>query len=109
VSRPGGTDPETGHQRGPFGDSNLWNQTAFMQGSGRDIYLMNAPLGLTGLTVSADISKTVTVTFSVKDSWFWEDFEGDGRFAPCENGSIEACAPGSKWAPIFNLPVLTIQ
>jgi hypothetical protein len=112
VSRPGGTDPETGHQRGPFGDSSLWNQTAFMQGSGRDIYVINAPLGLTGLTVSADISKTVTFTFSVKDSWFWEDFDADGRFDPCEGtgpSSIEACAAGSKWAPIFNLPVLSIQ
>lgn len=106
VSRPGSTDPETHHQRGPFGDSSLWDGTAFMQGSGRDIFLINAPLGL---TLSADISKTITFTFSVKDSWFWEDFDSDGRFDPCENSSGEACASGSKWAPIFNLPVLTIQ
>jgi hypothetical protein len=109
VSRPGGTDPETGHQRGPFGDSALWDQTSFMQGNGRDAFLINAPLGPSGLTVSADISKTVTLTFSVKDSWFWEDFDADGRFDPCENGSPEACAAGSKWAPIFRLPTLTIQ
>ncbi len=106
VTRPGGTDPQTGHQRGLFGDSNLWNQAAFQQGANQDIFLIAAPLGL---TVSADVSKTVTFTFSVKDSWFFEDFDADGRFDPCENGSLEACAAGSKWAPIFNLPVLSIQ
>jgi hypothetical protein len=111
VSRPGDTDPETGHQRGPFGDSSLWDQAAFAQGSDRDIYLISAPLGPTGLTVSADVTKTVTFSFSVKDSWFWEDFDADGRFDPCEAGlsSVEACAAGSKWAPIFKLPRLAIQ
>lgn len=109
VSRPGGTDPESGHQRGPFGDSDLWDQAAFTQGDSKDIFLINASFGPAGLTVSADVSKTVTFTFSVKDSWFWEDFDADGRFDPCEDALPEACAFGSKWAPIFKLPSLSIQ
>ncbi|MCK9418790.1 MAG: hypothetical protein M0R70_05340 [Nitrospirae bacterium] len=105
VSRPGGTDTETGHQRGLFGNSDLWDQAVFTQGADRDIFLINEPLGL---TVSADLTKTVTLIFKVKDSWFWEDFDHDETFNPCENTN-DACIDYAEWAPIFNLPVLTIQ
>jgi hypothetical protein len=106
ISRPGGTDSETGHQRGLFGNAGLWDQAAFMQGGGRDMFLITAPLGL---TVSADLTQTVTFIFNVKDSWFYEDFDGNGRFNPCENGANDACAQNAEWAPIFNLPALSIQ
>jgi hypothetical protein len=106
INRPGSTDSETGHQRGLFGDPTLWDQTAFQQGSGRDVFLMAKPLGL---TVTADLAKTMTITFNVKDTWFWEDFDGDGHFNPCENGTNDACAQNAEWAPIFKLPMLLIQ
>jgi hypothetical protein len=106
ISRPGGTDSETGHQRGLFGNAELWDQATFMQGDGRDMFLITAPLGL---TVSADLTKTVTFTFNVKDTWFYEDFDVNGLFNPCENGANDACAQNAEWAPIFNLPALSIQ
>ncbi len=106
VTRPGGTDTQTGHQRGLFGNGDLWNQTQFQQGSNRDIFLMSAPLGL---TLSANVTRTVRFTFNVMDSWFWEDFDLDGKFNPCENGTLDACDASAEWAPIFNLPVLSVQ
>jgi hypothetical protein len=106
VSRPGSTDPESGHQRGLFGNSDLWDQVAFTQGATKDIFLISRPLGL---TVSADISKTVTLTFSVKDSWFYEDFDNNQLFNPCESGTQDACVGNAEWAPIFNLPILSFQ
>lgn len=106
IERPGGFDAETGHQRGLFGDSTLWDQSAFKQGSNRDIFLITSPIGL---TVSANLSSTVTFTFNVKDTWFWEDFDSDGHFNPCEKGAKDACAPNAEWAPIFNLPSLSVN
>jgi hypothetical protein len=107
VTRPGGTDAQTGHQRGLFGNDDLWNQTAFDQGSSRDVFLISVPLGL---TLTANLSKTVSFTFNVMDSWFWEDFDNDGNFNPCETPNAhDACASYAEWAPIFNLPVLSVQ
>jgi len=107
VTRPGGTDAETGHQRGLFGNGDLWDQTSFQQGSSRDVFLISVPLGL---TLTANLTRTVSFTFNVKDSWFWEDFDNDGNFNPCETvNAHDACASYAEWAPIFNLPVLSIQ
>jgi hypothetical protein len=106
ILRPGGTDSETGHQRGLFGNGDLWNQASFQQGGNRDVFLISVPLGL---TLTANLTRTVHVTFNVKDSWFWEDFDADGNFNPCENSTHDACAAYAEWAPIFNMPVLTIQ
>jgi hypothetical protein len=106
VTRPGGTDAQTGHQRGLFGNNDLWNQAQFQQGGSRNVFLISASLGL---TLTANQTRTVNLTFNVKDSWFWEDFDGDGKFNPCENGGLDACAGNAEWAPIFNLPVLTVQ
>jgi len=42
----GGVDPETGHSRGMYGDTELWNQTDFMQGADQDIFFLSAPIDL---------------------------------------------------------------
>lgn len=107
VTRPGGTDPETGHQRGLFGNGDLWDQASFQQGASRDVFTVSVSLG--GIPLSADVIKNVSLTFNVKDSWFWEDFDADGNFNPCEGGAQDACASNAEWAPIFNLPALTVQ
>jgi hypothetical protein len=107
VLRPGSTDSETGHQRGLFGDSTLWNQSAFNQGSGKDIFLLEKPLGL---VISGTTGKTVTFSFSIKDSWFYEDFDGNQKFNPCESAAAkDACVQNAEWAAIFNPPAISIQ
>ena len=106
VARPGSTDTETGHQRGLFGDITLWDQDAFVQGSDRDIYLLSSPLSL---VVSESAKEIVSFDFNVKDTWFWEDFDGDGHFNPCENETKDACAANAAWAPLFNLPVISVH
>lgn len=107
VDRPGSIDSETGHKRGLFGDTTLWNQAAFKQGNGKDLFLMEKPLGL---VISGTTGKTVTFTFSTKDSWFFEDFDGNQKFNPCETiAAKDACAQNAEWAPIFSLPAITIQ
>jgi len=106
VARPGSTDTETGHQRGLFGDITLWDQDAFVQGSDRDIYLLTSPVSL---VVSESAREIVSFDFNVKDTWFWEDFDGDGHFNPCENDTKDACAANAEWAPLFNLPVLSVK
>ena len=106
VDRPGSTDTETGHQRGLFGDTTLWDQSEFVQGADRDIYLLTSPLSL---VVSDKEKEIITVTFDVKDTWFWEDFDGDGHFNPCENGTKDACAANAAWAPLFKVPVLSVK
>jgi hypothetical protein len=106
VNGAGGTDLETGHLRGLFGDSGLWNQASFAQGANQDIFLVHAPLGL---VISSSVGKTVTFTFNAEDSWFYEDFDGNQKFNPCEAASLDACDQNAEWAPIFNLPVITIE
>ena len=96
INGSGGTDPETGHLRGLYGNADLWNQTDFMQGDSQDIFTLYQNLALT--IDSAD--KTITFSFNVKDSWFYEDFDNDQTFNPCEN-TDDACAEGSEWSPIF--------
>jgi hypothetical protein len=107
VDRPGSIDSETGHKRGQFGDSAFWNRTALNQGSGKDIYLMEKPLGL---VINGTTGKTVTFTFSIKDSWFYEDFDGNQKFNPCESAAAkDACVQNAEWAAIFNPPAISIQ
>jgi len=101
----GGTDPETTHLRGLYGDATLWNQAVFMQGANQDIFRITAPMSL----VIGSTSQTVTFTFDVKDSWFFEDFDGNQLFNPCTGGGSEACAAGAEWSPLFYPPTITIQ
>ena len=97
----GGVDPETGHSRGLYGDANLWNQADFMQGSDQDIFTLQADLDL-DLTGT---DRTVTITFDLLNTWFFEDFDANGLFNPGEGA--EACSENSEWSPI--LPAIEID
>lgn len=100
----GGTDPETGHLRGLYGCTNLWNQPRFMQGSNQDIYQLSEYLGLT----IEDTSKTIIFSFNVKDTWFYEDFDNDQTFNPCDS-TYDACSENAAWSPLFDKPDIIIQ
>jgi hypothetical protein len=98
-------DPQTGHHRGLFGDPTLWDATPFMQGPSRDVFAYQMSLGL---QIPASGNPTVTISFPVKDSWYWEDFDGDGKLGPCLGTppNSDACMAGAEWAPLFNPPQL---
>ncbi|PIR23111.1 MAG: hypothetical protein COV44_04545 [Deltaproteobacteria bacterium CG11_big_fil_rev_8_21_14_0_20_45_16] len=89
----GGMDDETGHARGMFGSAVFWNATDLNQGADQDIFLVEVDL-------AAAENPSATVTFSIADTWFYENFDSDASsFDPCE--SDEACAAGAAWAPLF--------
>jgi len=45
--------------------------------------------------------------FNVKDSWFYEDFDDNQLFNPCD--SSDACGSNAEWSPIFKAPDIIIQ
>lgn len=104
INGAGGTDSETGHLRGLFGDQQFWDRAESMQGSNRDIFVWREPLGLIVEAVDA----TVTFSFNVQDTWFFEDFDDNQRFNPCDN-TFDACAEGAAWAPLFNAPEVLFE
>jgi hypothetical protein len=97
----GGTDAETGHARGFFGDATLWNGEDFNQGSAQDIYttsLLFAEALVIPEPAAIDDLTTVTATFSVADTFYYEDFAPQGTgFFPDTGG--EATSEGAEWAP----------
>ncbi|MBN2341846.1 MAG: hypothetical protein JXX29_03740 [Deltaproteobacteria bacterium] len=109
----GGVDAQTGHARGLFGDSLLWDAELFQQGESKDIYILRMPLNL---QVQANASSAVEIRFQTENSLFFEDFDGDNLFSPCqggdENGHQDACwydeslNIGADWAPIFYPPTV---
>ena len=103
VNGAGGTDSETGHLRGLYGDANLWNDTTQMQGSAQDIFLIERGLNLT----VGQTDQAITLSFNVKDAWFYEDFDNNQLFNPCENGTQDGC--GGAWSPVLNPPSVSIQ
>ena len=100
----GGVDQETGHKRGLYGDAGMWNQQQFQQGTDRDIYIL---VGGLDLVVDGD-GATLVFKFDVSDTWFFEDFDGNGTFNPCDDG-IEACSAGAAWSPLLYPPVATAR
>ena len=101
----GGTDPQTGHLRGLFGDESFWNQDAFNQGTESDICRIISPLNLT----VGDTDQAVTFTFNVADSWFYEDLDGNSVFSPCATSPGDACAANAAWAPLFAEPEAIVE
>jgi hypothetical protein len=100
----GGTDVETGHLRGLFGDEEFWNQADFQQGAYSDICVITGSINL----IAGDANQTVTFTLNVADSWFYEDFDANERFNPCDPNPGDACAMNAAWAPLFAAPEATI-
>jgi hypothetical protein len=93
----GGTDPQTGHKRGLFGDADFWNGTDFNQGATQDIFKITMP---SPVTIPVTDGGSFTLSFDLQDTWFFEDFDNNQIFSPC-TGSIEACDERAAWAPVF--------
>lgn len=98
----GGTDEQTGHERGFFGDTTLWNGEDFNQGIDQDIFFTTLffhtpftiadPAALTNLI-------TVQINFLVGDAFYYEDFTPQGTgFYPDTGG--EATGENAEWAPL---------
>ncbi len=102
INGAGGTDSQTGHLRGLYGDGNLWNSPEAMQGPNEDIFVLWGDLDLDLFAGS-----TVTFEFDVQDAWFFEDFDNDQLFNPCENGNQDGC--GGEWSPVFNEPEVEVD
>jgi len=103
ITGAGGTDPETGHLRGLYGDADHWNKPESMQGAGQDVFIFagNVAFALAGGGGAA------TFVFNVQDTWFFEDFDGNSLFNPCENDTLDGC--GGEWTPVFNPPIVTVE
>lgn len=110
----GGTDPETGHLRGLYGDTLQWNQDAFMQGAEQDVFLETIPfsIALAPREGAGPPPESITIVFNVADSWFYEDFDGDGNFDPCSLGpgvDADACAGSAAWSPVLPVPEVVAE
>jgi len=132
-----GVDQETGHARGYYGDTDLWNNALIdngftyydpNQGSEQDIYNIASPLNL---TVTDDSQFEVTITFDLTNAWLFEDFDptgtdGHGVFNPSTGGIQDTnnlnpnstqlqdaawyndtAKNGAEWTPVFDMPTVT--
>lgn len=108
ITGAGGIDPQTGHRRGLYGDTDLWNSAGFAQGTSQDIftYTLTSPVAIPVSTLGG----AFTVTFDLADTWYFEDYDGDGNFDPCNAGAgnIEACAGTATWSPVFPTPSISL-
>lgn len=98
----GGTDAETGHDRGFFGNASFWNAAGLNQGATQDIFVttfdFDENLAVPDPDTITDLT-TITLTFSVADTFFYEDFAPQGTgFSPGSGG--EATSEGAAWAPL---------
>lgn len=107
----GGTDAETGHARGFFGNAAFWNATAQNQGATQDDYstTFSFPSSLTIPDPSTITTlTTVTVTFSTADTFYYEDFAPQGTgFFPASGG--EATSAATEWAPLAPDAAVTVS
>lgn len=98
----GGLDDETGHERGFFGNAEFWDAAELAQGASQDIYTLTMPLDAIEIPAVSEIDTltTITATFSVADTFFYEDFSPQGTgFSPDAGG--EATAESTAWAPLL--------
>lgn len=105
INGAGGTDPQSGHLRGLYGDLDQWNHPDAMQGASQDIFILEGELDLD--LVADSNETTVTFTFDVQDAWFFEDFDNDQWFNPCENGNQDGC--GGEWSPVLTDPDVVVE
>lgn len=110
----GGTDSQTGHDRGFFGNQALWNSTDMNQGADQDIYVTTVDFSEGSLEIPdpSTISSltTIAATFSVADTFFYEDFPPQNTtefpgFFPDTGGE----ATGGEWAPLLPTAILSID
>lgn len=107
INGAGGSDAETGHLRGLYGTTELWDAAEFMQGATQDVYVLAESIDL-DLTAAGG---TLSIVFNVAESWYFEDFDPDGVFNPCGNGDAadEACAGHAEWSPVFPTPEIAFE
>ncbi len=105
INGAGGTDSQTGHLRGLYGNLDLWDRPEAMQGVSQDIFILEGELDLTLLADSNET--TITFTFNVQDAWFFEDFDNDQWFNPCEDGNQDGC--GGEWSPVLTDPDVVLE
>ncbi|MBI2343536.1 MAG: hypothetical protein HYV02_04305 [Deltaproteobacteria bacterium] len=119
-----GMDSETSHWRGFFGNADFWNGAALRQGANQDVYLyavdFSTPLVIPDPSTITDLT-TITVTFSVADTFYYEDCPPDGSavgsaypgFYPGDGGDAGGggcTGPGateSEWAPMTPTAIIT--
>lgn len=121
-----GMDGETLHWRGFFGNADFWNATPLVQGANQDIYLFTVdfgtPLEIPDPATITDLT-TITVTFSVADTFYYEDcppygaaadatypgfYPGDGGDAG-GGGCTGLSATESEWAPMTPTAVIAYE
>lgn len=102
-------DPETGHQRGFFGNADLWDQTDFMQGASQDVYIFainfDTDLVIPDPSTITDLT-TITVTFSTADTFYYEDFAPQGTGF---NPGLETVVDTGEWAPLTPTASITVD
>jgi len=59
-----GTDTQTEHERGLYGNTTLWNQSSFNQGTAQDIFVISKTLNM---TFSGTTNKTISLIFYLGD------------------------------------------
>lgn len=107
----GGTDAETGHERGFFGNAEFWDAEDLDQGSDQDIYVVELLFGdaleIPDPDTIIDLT-IITATFSIADTFFYEDFAPQGTgFFPDSGG--EATGEDAAWAPLEPTASLTVE
>ena len=99
-------DKETNRQRGPFGQDSLWDDERL---NPNDIYTITGPIGELKVTKESKIQ----FAFNTKNSWYWEDYNGDGIFGAgvhrnSETNITEAADGNATWSPLLNPPTIKV-
>lgn len=101
----GGTDAETNHDRGFFGNMDFWDSENLLQGADRDIFVTTVDFELE-IPEPSDITDLTTLTLivSVENTFYYEDFAPKNTtefpgFSPADGG--EAASEEAEWAPLF--------
>jgi len=118
-------DLETHHQRGPFGDTEYWNQKRLNQGPNKDILFYENSINLD----LSDEVKNITLKFNAKDSWAFEDCPQKGVYDTrpiyqiidackeyddfedvnvTQDGKTYNCACSGGWSPELKAPEIVI-
>lgn len=105
----GGTDDETLHDRGFMGNEEDWNREERNQGPEQDIYITTLIFD-ESLVIDPEVLTTITATFSVADTFYYEDFAPQNTaefpgFYPGAGG--EAAGVDMEWGPLFPVAEIT--
>ena len=100
-------DVNTSRQRGPFGSTEFWDNELLHP---NDIFTLTE-----NITLTVAKESKMQLTFKVKNSWYFEDYNNDGIFGAGEhtnglsgdNRIIEAGDANASWAPLLGIPTLT--